>query len=595
MSTMRAPQLWPRLYGICKDKKAISDRRGLILRADLDQQRGMGALFSEDCPEAMLCWLVLCCWLFRPWDDVKHWPFLPWGYQVRAMSRLWASVARGGDILVEKSRDMGASWMALYVIAWFWMFRPEFTARVVSKKESAVDSPEDPDSLFWKLTYAIETQPAWLRPDIRRGRERTHLHLYNPSNGSTVDGESSNSDAGRSNRRKVLLVDEAAFVDSLGDILRSTADATPCRILVSTPNGMNTFGKLRDKMAVDGDVLTLHWTSHPEKAAGLEYVPDVDGQSKPTSPWYRGECKRRKSPRDIAQELDIDYLASGATFFDATPLKLLRASGDLRDPVQAGEVEYDTDCTREGQAYAIRNWRYGPGSRLKLWCDLVDGRPSQDHNYVAFVDISHGAGESNSVIQVFCRETREQVAIWVDCNTPPHVLANQAVALCRWFGGQVGYTYLGFESNGPGGEFRRQLFRLDFPYVLGNPDLTRMWEPKSHQIGWQSNRDSKRQLLGDLRAAIAGRELIIHDEPTVTEIEQYVIYESGGIGPASMADTPDGGRSEHGDRAIALAGIPLMLRQIPKAVQPAAPLDWMTTDGRREMYRREHEAVHQAW
>src|SRR3990167_10027315 len=67
------------------------------------------------------------------------------------------------------------------------------------------------------------------------------------------------------------------------------------------------------------DIKTLHWTLHPNKSIGL-YV-DSEGtkkyscKGKKRSPWYDMECERN-SAQIIAQELDIDYLASGNPYFD---------------------------------------------------------------------------------------------------------------------------------------------------------------------------------------------------------------------------------------------------------------------------------------
>jgi hypothetical protein len=530
-----------------------------------------------------------------------HWPFVPWPYQVQALRSMWQAVESGEDRLVEKSRDMGVSWMTLAVCAWYWLFTPEFTAKIMSRKEELVDRNDDPDCLFWKLDYLIARCPDWIRPTVTRGTHRTHLHLSNPRNGSVIDGESTNTDVGRGGRRKVLLIDEAAHVDTLATIMRATADTTPCRLLVSTPNGMNEFGRLRDEYQQDDRVITMHWSAHPEKAEGLTWVEGEDGQTRPTSPWYESECARRKSPRDIAQELDIDYLASGHMYFDAPVLQLIRAGEDLCPPQHRGNVEFQTDCTQEGIAYKVHGEQWGPmdGGPLSLWCDILaddDGtlRPPQDDNYVAFADIAHGLGASNSVLTVFSRTRREQVATWVSCETPPHVFANQTVALLRWFRGECGYVMLGFEANGPGGEYRRQLHRLHYPYVIGNPDLSLMWEPEAKSIGWTSTRESKAALLSDLRQQLAAREMTLHDSAVVTELEQYVFYASGSIGPASLSDVPGGGRAEHGDRVIALAGIPLMLKQAPPIKVKPRQYSSFSMAGRMSRAAASRERTH-AW
>ena len=88
----------------------------------------------------------------------------------------------------------------------------------------------------------------------------------------------------------------------------------------NTPRGTgNRFWKLRYYEMPKEDIKTLHWTLHPKKSIGL-YV-DSEGtkkyscKGKKRSPWYDMECERN-SAQIIAQELDIDYLASGNPYFD---------------------------------------------------------------------------------------------------------------------------------------------------------------------------------------------------------------------------------------------------------------------------------------
>src|SRR5690606_12991752 len=63
---------------------------------------------------------------------------------------------------------------------------------------------------------------------------------------------------------------------------------TRTRIGVSTPEGMNTWGKMIHSNMYPH--LRLHWSLHPEKDEA----------------WYERE-KARRSPEDLAQEIDISY------------------------------------------------------------------------------------------------------------------------------------------------------------------------------------------------------------------------------------------------------------------------------------------------
>ena len=222
-----------------------------------------------------------------------------------------------------------------------------------------------------------------------------------------------------------------------------------------------------------------------------------------------------------------------------------------------------------------------PQSRAAV---LQTMRPRQDRNYVAFADVAHGMGASNSVIKVADAATREEVASFSCPDTPPHELARYAVALCRWFGGQRP-CLLGWEANGPGGIFGSEVHKLGYRTVLGSADPAAPWRPEDG-IGWHSSREKKLDLLGDLRGALARGELVIHDEATVTELEQYIYYPSGSVGPSSLVQEVEGARAAHGDRVIAAAGLLLCLAQQPGAGASGGTPPAGSFAGRREEGRR---------
>ena len=540
-----------------------------LLAADEPQRAAWRDLFADGLG-GFLSWLNLCGWTYNPRTAAKHHPFTTWPVQARAAEAVWTAIDDGRDVLIDKSRDMGATWLNVAVLLWWWLFVADIPLLMVSRKEDYVDARGNPDTLFWKADYLLRQMPAWLAPPL----QRRHGHLGNLANGSTLDGESTNGDVGRGGRRKAILLDEFAAVDNGREILTATADTAPCRIFNSTPKGRgNAFADVRFSGKVP--VITLHWREHPEKGRDAEEVI-LDGRAKWTSPWYRRECARRTSRKEIAQELDIDYLASGDAFFDLDVCQRLRAGGQLRKPDAAGELTYAASEDRPGGAVQLGDVRFEPdvtGGRLALWCPLsgADGppRPPQNFRYVAFADVAHGTGASNSVIKVLAVDTAEEVGSFVCPDTPPHELARCAVALCRFFGGRNGLPMLGWEANGPGGIFGLEVQRLGYPYLLKTIDLDTEHHPEDARVGWFSSRRNKETLLGSLRRCLARGEVTFHDQAFVAEAEQYVYLPEGGIGPSSLSAEAGGARAAHGDRVIAAAGAVLCLTEQPRTPAPA--------------------------
>src|SRR3990167_9414964 len=73
------------------------------------------------------------------------------------------------------------------------------------------------------------------------------------------------------------MMDEYAKVDTGVDeaAWTSTADVTPCRIVISTPVGAaNKFARLALGQDSKIKICTLHWTLHPEKNKDCYYLND---------------------------------------------------------------------------------------------------------------------------------------------------------------------------------------------------------------------------------------------------------------------------------------------------------------------------------
>lgn len=239
-------------------------------------------------------WCEHFCYTLDPRDTRnpdKH--FILYPYQVRDAEILITAIREGKNVHLDKSRDMGASWLALAVITWCWIFDNSFHALLGSRVEALVDD-YTVDSLFGKIDYIIERLPEWMIPGFNYNKHRRSMKLESPS-GNMITGESANMAFGRGPRKNVVYLDEFAHWETDKQVWISLADTSPCKIVTSTPCGKhNQFAKLKFG---ESDILriTQHWTLHP----GKDWA------------WYERECyKRNYDPVAIAQELDIDYEAS---------------------------------------------------------------------------------------------------------------------------------------------------------------------------------------------------------------------------------------------------------------------------------------------
>jgi len=231
------------------------------------------------------------------------------------------------DGLVDKSRDMGATWVCLAFLTHRWLFREGFKGSIGSRKEVSVDHLGDPDSIFEKIRLLLRWMPGWMLPlGFTESRDDNYLKLINPANGSTLTGEAGDN-IGRGGRSTMYFVDESAFLERPDRVDASLSGNTNVRIDVSTHNGPATNFHQRERSGAVS-VFVLDWKQHPGKSAweirrregDQEVLESGPGLSDPPAeipegcmlvyPWYEGEKARLRNPVIIAQEIDRDPNAS---------------------------------------------------------------------------------------------------------------------------------------------------------------------------------------------------------------------------------------------------------------------------------------------
>ncbi|MFW6032942.1 MAG: hypothetical protein ACOCTI_06175 [Phycisphaeraceae bacterium] len=500
------------------------------------------------CKRDPLFWFNVFGWTYDPRKDPAAIPFITYPFQNEAILELDGCIGKE-DVLFEKSRDMGASWMCLATLTWRWWFHDLLSFLMVSRNEDYVDRAGNPKALFWKVDYLLEHAPGWLRPRYTRQR----LHLRNEDTGSVIDGESTTGDVARGDRRTAILKDEfAAFgVEDGYKAPAATGDATNCRIFNFTPRG--TGNAAYDMARSSVRKIRLHWTRHPEKAAGLWY----DDEGKPRSPWYDRECARRPIPMLIAQELDIDYLGSSYQFFDSEVLDRA-AREDVRPPLVQGELSVTDDGHPAGVSEQA-------GGRLRLW--FYPDALGSEEEFVVAGDVATGTGSSNSVLSIGNRKTREKVGEFAASEVKPHELAKIAVALCRW----LNQALLIWEANGPGRIFGDTVLDLGHRVLYYRQNERSLGKPSTDTPGWYATRENKLTLLGEYRRALGAQEFINRSEEAVKECREYVFQPSGAVEHSRSASTvdPTGARDNHGDRVIADALLWKGLRESGEQMRPS--------------------------
>ena len=257
----------------------------------------------------------------NPKDFIEHWcdtydprnagsdlppsmPFILFDRQRELLTFFELLLRNQTSGLVEKSRDMGATWLACAFSVWLWCFWTGSSVGWGSRKEQLVDRLGDPDSIFEKMRMLIRDLPEFFKPPNFDERSAfSFMKIINRENGSTITGESGY-DLGRGGRKLVYFKDESAHYERAEFIEAAVSECTNVQVDISSVRGVgNVFHRRRengrefDGVSVDKDyvnVFVLDWKDHPAKDQA----------------WY--DRKHRAAERDcllhiFEQEVDRKY------------------------------------------------------------------------------------------------------------------------------------------------------------------------------------------------------------------------------------------------------------------------------------------------
>ena len=283
------------------------------------------------------------CWTYDPRSvETPLVPFKLWPRQVEYLHWVSERIQRNESGIVEKSRDVGVTWLNVALAVHMWLFRPGSSWTFGANKAQLVDTLANPDSIIEKCRILIRSLPKWMLPaDFSPQHHMLSRRIINPDTGSTIIGEAG-PNMGRGGRSTVFVVDEAAHVEQMESVHAAISANSDIRLFVSSVDGMgNWFARKRH--SGDLPVFRFHWSDDPRKS----------------SEW--AEKKRREIGKiTFAAEYDIDYGASveglliQRSWIEASR-RLRRLVPDLelrRAPAQAG---LDVGAGRDKSVLCIRS------------------------------------------------------------------------------------------------------------------------------------------------------------------------------------------------------------------------------------------------
>lgn len=586
-------------------------RRAILKKAAKDV-RFQKALI-ECCRQDIIFFINVFVWQLNP-DKVgsEVGPFITWacqdGWILQTIGTLLnPNLPRSQkNVIWEKSREMGATWMALIIALWLCLFHPNKRVIMISHTEEAVTKAGDEGTLFAKIQFMIEFLPEWMTKDYRKWKKG-----FKFPNRSTISGLASTKRSGVGDRVAFVLLDEFSKQRDASDIWGQTADVGPRLVIGTHYDNSGTYLDITKQKNLKK--IIMHWSFHPDKKRGL-YKVDAETREvfhldpnytypaeysfvttgKPggpfpgiRSPWYDAECESRNSSRNVALHLDIDPQGATSQFFDALQIDEIKRRY-WRPPLWTGDLVYDD----AGKPKELQRRRDGA---LRLWVHPTADGKLPVGTYGMGADISGGLGATPTCFEAFrvMGAEKQQMLEFADSNIRADDAATMFVALAWLMVDRYGNgAKCCWEIQGPGAHFGKKVLELGYRNIYyrkdeGNPIASK----HSESPGWNPTSTNRRLTLELFRAAVQGKHCVIRSENIYDECLSFVYGVGGKVehGRERNETDPLKARENHGDHVVAAALAWKMVEGLGELTIPEREQIVPTVNsigGRRELRRR---------
>ena len=380
--------------------------------------------------------------------------------------------------VILKARQLGISTVSAAYVAWFMLFHREKNVLVIATKLSTATN------LVKKVKMIFRNLPSWMMIAKITTDNKQSFEL---SNGSQVKAATTSGDAGRSEALSLLIVDEAAFVEGFEELwtgLYPTLSTGGRCIALSTPNGVgNWFHKTYAEAETgmnDFHPIKLMWDAHPERDAE----------------WFEKET-RNMSKREIAQELECSFNASGETVINQEDLE--RMYHNITDP----------------------QYRTGYDRNFWIWEKFQEGVP-----YLLVADVARGDGSDFSCFHVLRVDTMTVVAEYQgkpDLDLYANILFSA--------GTEYGTCLLVVENNGIGIAVLEKLKDLQYKKLYYSIKATHEFvesylgeNDDRAVLGFTTSTKTRPLIVAKLEEYVRNKLINIHSARVFHEMKTFVWY-----------------------------------------------------------------------
>lgn len=518
-------------------------------------------------------------------------PFITYDFQERAILKdrgiLWCYEHNNTGV-VEKSRDMGASWLFQILQVWLAGFNDHVQCLNISRSAPAVDSASQ-NSLFAKIRFLVKHCPRWLIGPVFEQR----FNIKFDRTMSEIAGEASTGRSGAGSRAAIVFVDEFPQIKEDAEVRQNTASIAECRFFNGTHQGIGSEFYNLTKTA-EFVQIQMHWSRHPRKNQTMysweggrpkywrydDQTDEVVESKFPVSPfpedyqfdrsgnpsggpypglrsvWYDKKSQEIGTIRQVAMELDINPSGSSSQVYEALVIKALVAKS--KDEYWRGQLHFDPDMATPTELVPGN----GLEDMLQLWLHPgLDNKGNLCHvepsDYIIGNDSGAGTGASPSCLSIFDSLKGVKVGTFTHSRIGPKDMAKLAVALCRLFRDHEGNpAYLIWEIPGPGLTFGETVLKeLGFTNIHWRVvNFFGQEERRSDTPGFHANTTSKDALHREYQFALKTKSFVNWDKVSLLETLGYVYSPAGNVEhPAARRKNTDGSAAgtNHGDHVVA--------------------------------------------
>lgn len=363
--------------------------------------------------------------------------------------------------------------------------------------------------------------PEFLKVSIINGRtgELGTASEMEFSNGSTIASIPTTEDAGRSEGLSLLVIDEAAIMKWANVIWAAafpTLSTGGSAIVNSTPYGVgNWYHKQWVNACAGGNgfvPIRLYWRMHPER--------DIN--------WYN-EQRAALGTRRTAQEIDGDFLASGASVFDLADIRAI-------------EDEFDIwlDINQNPEFQARMNGQL-----------LIFNKPKRNERYYIGSDVSSGRARDYSAFSIMNAKGEEYGSFKGKLH--PKMLAK----LLMDVGKEYNKALLAPEGNDIGMTTVSEIDSSSYPHLYYSTAMVRKKGKKRTAEkdipGWYTTKENRPNIIAGLEDDIRNGTCIIKDPRFTDEAYTFIYNEQNKAiakGKGTTRDDDDEDEDTYTDDAI---------------------------------------------